>query len=144
MCLYGTLKYVDIINSRQNEKRVVVDACIADEIQYLNKMGIITLGCCCNHGISGQITEWENNLGKWKQRSEPPNALIDEKSISFAKGLGYRPIPYMYADEESDGVWKIYLKTGCITMAECREWHEQNNLSFEKDLGVVGENIERG
>lgn len=124
MCYHGTHRIVSVIN-QQSSQRVKVDACIADEIQKLNDKGIITLGCCCSHGMAGQITEWENDFGKWKTYYEPPLALIHEDSIELARLLGYRPYPYFYADGESYGVWKIHLKTGCITQEDCDLWHKE-------------------
>jgi hypothetical protein len=86
----------------------------------------VTLGCCCGHGQAGQIAEWENGFGKWKGNHEPPHTLIDEQSIELAKSLGYRPYPYYYADGESNEVWQIFLKTGCITLGDCDKWHNEN------------------
>lgn len=114
MCKHGTYKTVDIIN-KQNKKQVVVDACIADEIQELNNNGIITLGCCCGHGEAGKIVEYENAFGKWKEHGQPPMTLVSEDSVELAKELGYRPFPYYYADGDNNGVWQMYLKTGDVT-----------------------------
>lgn len=44
MCKWGTGREITI------ERRLTVDACIADEIVRLNKMGVYTTGCCCGHG----------------------------------------------------------------------------------------------
>jgi hypothetical protein len=123
MCQYGTYKWVTIINPNQNKKRVAVDACIADEIQELNDKGVITLGCCCGHGRAGKITEWENCFGKWKGYYSPPHTLIEESSVELSKTLGYIPFPYNYSDGEQDGVWQMQLKSGCITLEECDDWH---------------------
>lgn len=132
MCLHGTYKFVSIINPIQNKKEVVVDACIADEIQELNNKGIVTLSCCCGHGTAGQITEWENGFGKWKGHYEPPHALIDIRSVELSKKLGYSPYPYYYADGGHNDVWQMHLKSGCITEEECNEWHKNNinSLNF--------------
>jgi hypothetical protein len=116
MCKYGTYKNVSVINPNQNKKVVVVDACIADEIQELNDKGVITLGCCCGHGKAGEITEWVNAFGKWKSHQSPPNTLIDEASVNSAIELGYKPFPYYYADGEQNGVWQMHLKTGDIKL----------------------------
>lgn len=138
MCLYGVLKYVDVINPNQNKRKVVIDACIADEIQWLNDgRGVVTLGCCCGHGLAGQITEWENNYGKWNGHHEPPNVLINKDSVELAKKLGYTPYPYYYADGKHNNVWKMHLKTGCITVDDCMEWHKENNLPLEEYIGVI-------
>jgi hypothetical protein len=136
MCLYGTYKFVNVINE-QNNKRVKVDACIADEVQELNNLGVITLGCCCGHGRAGQIVEWENNAGKWKSYAEPSHALIRKDSIEIVERIGYRPFPYLYADGENHNVWQMFLKTGCLTMEEVNRWHQNNNLPFEKNIGVI-------
>jgi hypothetical protein len=122
ICTHGTHKLVYVINQNQNRKQVVVDACIADEIQDLNNKGVITLGCCCGHGKAGKVIEYSNGFDKWKEHGEPPHVLIDEASVSLTKGLGYRPYPYYYADGEYHGVWQMHLKTGCMTEDECTDW----------------------
>lgn len=128
MCHHGTHKLVRVINT-QNKQEVLVDACIADEIQYLNDTDVITLGCCCGHGKAGQIVDWENGYGKWKGYSEPPHALIQENSISHARSLGYTPYPYYYADGKQNDVWQMNLKTGCVTEEDCEKWHKENQLN---------------
>jgi hypothetical protein len=137
MCLYGTLKYVNVINPNQNKNNVVVDACIANEIQELNDNGVITLGCCCGHGMAGEITEWENGFGKWKGQYNPPNTLINKDSIELAKILGYKPFPYYYADGDHNDVWQINLNTGCVTQDDCKVWHKINNIEFKTNLGLI-------
>lgn len=124
MCRHGTYKEVRIIN-KQNKSVVFVDACIADEIQDLNDKGVITLGCCCSHGQAGEPVEWENGFGKWRGYVCPPHTLISENSVSLAKVLGYLPHPYYYADGESYGVWKIYLRSGCVTSYDVKMWHKE-------------------
>lgn len=121
MCESGSFRYVKVIN-QQNSNCVKVDSCIADEIQFLNDNGIVTLGCCCGHGHAGQIVEWENDFGKWKGYVDPPHALIDQSSVNSVIKLGYRPFPYYYADGEQKGVWRIFLKSGCITIQDCINW----------------------
>jgi hypothetical protein len=137
MCLYGVYKLVRIRNPNQNKKQVSVDACIAEEIQLLNDSGIITLGCCCGHGKAGQITEYENGFGKWKERENPPHVLIDGNSVELAKSIGYMPYPFYYADGSSGEVWQMQLKSGCLTIKECWEWHQFNNLPYKKYLGII-------
>ncbi|MDQ0299657.1 hypothetical protein J2S78_002077 [Salibacterium salarium] len=137
MCLYGVYKKVYVINPDQSNTEVFVDACISDEIQQLNDQGIITLGCCCNHGTAGENVEWENAFGIWKSRADPPVALIQKKSVQLARHSGYNPYPYYYADGISGGVWQMPLKTGCITKQDCEEWHRINQLPLEKNIGVI-------
>jgi len=122
MCKHGTYKNITIINPEQGRKIISVDACIAEEVQHLNKQGVITLGCCCGHGLAGQVTEWENDFGKWKGHHEPPNTLISESSIEIAKKLGYKPYPYFYADGKSYEVWQMHLKTGCVTESDIKQY----------------------
>ncbi|MFD2637705.1 hypothetical protein [Piscibacillus salipiscarius] len=136
MCLHGVYKKVKVINPDQTNNIVNVDACIADEIQKLNNQGVITLGCCCGHGKAGQIVEYENKFGKWKTHHDPPITLIKEKSVELAINLGYKPYPYFYADGENGGVWQMQLKTGCITMQECEEWH-RDNITLSERQGVL-------
>lgn len=135
MCLYGTYKLVNVINRDQNKKRILVDACIADEIQDLNNNGIITLGCCCGHGAAGKIIEYENEFGKWRKHGEPPSVLISETSVELSKTLGYRPYPYLYDNDEYKGVWQMHLKSGCLTEDDCREWHYIHTIPYEKTWG---------
>jgi hypothetical protein len=137
MCLYGTHKIVKVINPNQNKNHVVVDACIAGEIQLLNNHGIITLGCCCGHGKAGQITVFDNGYDKWKVYEEPPHTLIDKRSVDNAKKLGYRPYPFYYSNGENNDVWKMQLQSGCLTEHECKEWHLKNNIEFKAHLGVI-------
>ncbi|MCT6926152.1 hypothetical protein [Metasolibacillus sp.] len=135
MCLYGTYKWVDVLYPR--EKRVVVDACIADEIQMLNEKGVQTIGSCCSHGRAGQITEYKNGFGFWKEREYPPHVLIMKESIDLAMQLGYRPYPYLYADGTDDGVLIMPLKSGCLTEVDCKEWHELNKVPYKKYFGKI-------
>jgi hypothetical protein len=103
----------------------------------LNNKSVVTLGCCCGHGEAGQIKEWENGFGKWKSYGDPPTTLIHINSVEKAKQLGYRPVPYYYADGVYDSVWQMQLKTGCITKYDCKEFHIKYGLTFEKELGVI-------
>jgi hypothetical protein len=128
MCKHGILAEVNVINKQQSRSRVLVDACIADEIQSLNMSGIVTLGCCCGHGKAGEISEYFNGYGKWKERYDPPSTLIHEHSVSGAKALGYKPFPYYYADGDSNGVWQMYLKTGCVTHEDVEAWHAKEGF----------------
>lgn len=137
MCLYGNYRLVEIINRKQNKKRVTVDACIADEIQMLNNYGIITLGCCCGHGKAGQITEYKNGFGVWKSSEFPPHVLIENHSYELAKQLEYRPYPYYYADGTENGVLVMQLKSGCLTELDCKEWHQLNKVEYKANLGII-------
>jgi len=137
MCLYGVYKWVNIINPNQNKKVVAVDACIANEVQMLNDKGINTLGSCCGHGKAGQISDYTNAFGNWKSHEYPPHVLIDEMSSEFARSLGYRPYPYIYADGVDDGVLIMYLKSGCLTEDDCEEWYNENNIPFIKNVGAI-------
>lgn len=118
MCKHGTIEYVSIINPNQAKNTVPVDACIAEEIQQLNDLGIITLGCCCGHGKAGHLEECENIFGKWKTHVSPPHALIHKDSLIIAKIHGYRPFPYAYAGGEIGDTYMMFLKTGHLTEDE--------------------------
>lgn len=125
MCKHGTHVYVDIINKEQNRTEVPVDACIADEIRELNNLGIITLGCCCGHGVAGEIKTIDNGgIYKWRERVAPPHTLIKKESVQSARELDYLPFPYRYLKDDYDGVWQIQLKTGCITEDDVEVWHK--------------------
>lgn len=74
-----------------------------------------------------------------KVKRHLPHTLISEASKDLAIQLGYKPIPYYFADGEYNGSMTIYLKSGCVTMDDCRIWHGENNISFERDLGFIDE-----
>lgn len=78
MCKWGTDAPVALCRPREHSGRIVVmvDACIASQVQKLNDQGIWTLGCCCGHG------------------KEHPHALIHSTSAEFARALGYQTEPY--------------------------------------------------
>jgi len=54
MCTWGTDKLIYVIQ-RNNPyiprgwHLMAVDSCIADYVQCMNALGIITCGCCCGH-----------------------------------------------------------------------------------------------
>lgn len=135
MCLYGNYKWVNVIHPR--EKKVAVDACIADEIQRLNVDGIKTVGSCCGHGKAGHITEYKNGFGEWKEREYPPHVLIVIESAELARQLGYKPYPYFYSDGTNNGVLIMPLKTGCLTEVDCKDWHRINKVEYTRDLGII-------
>lgn len=82
MCQHGTVKMVKLNRPRPVSGRteVPVDACIADEVQFLNDAGVWTLGSCCGHG------------------SYPPHVIIAKESVELAKRLGYNPEPCDFDD----------------------------------------------
>jgi len=137
MCLYGTHKEITVINPAQQNKKIKVDACIADEIQQLNNTGVITLGCCCGHGQAGKVLGYGDKDKNFNEYQNPPITLIDENCIEFVKTLGYKPYPYYYLDGEFKGTWQMQLKSGCITKKECMEWHQQNDIPYEANIGVI-------
>ncbi|UXJ67818.1 hypothetical protein [Lysinibacillus fusiformis] len=137
MCLYGVYRWVNIINKNQNKNVVAVDACIAEEVQILNERGIKTIGCCCGHGRAGQIVEYQNGFGIWKEREYPPHVLIAQESINIARQLGYNPYPYFSADGKDNGVSIMPLKSGCLTELDCKKWHQSNSVEYKRDLGII-------
>ncbi len=57
MCAWGTSKAIRVI--RRNHPaiadgwhEVYVDECLAEYVQKMNDLGIVTLSCCCGHGRS--------------------------------------------------------------------------------------------
>lgn len=55
MCRHGTLKTIHVIRRNNDDipdgwHEIRVDACIADYVQAMNDLGIVTVGCCCGHG----------------------------------------------------------------------------------------------
>lgn len=71
-------------------QRVKVDKCIAQEIVFINSMGIRTEGCCCGH------------------KENYPMAYIKPSSIIKAKELDYNPIL-----DKDVGLFEIKLKSQC-------------------------------
>lgn len=67
MCEWGTDREIVI------ERRVTVDACLADTIVALNRAGVTTTGCCCGHGEPGVR----------------PSATIHPSAQDRARALGY-------------------------------------------------------
>jgi hypothetical protein len=128
MCKHDTIKYVKLIIPLSSGKTdIPVDACIAEEIQTLIDQGMETLSCCCSHGLAGQISEWENGFGKWKDNRNPAHVLIDGESVQLARTLGYSPYPFYYADGDSFDTWQMHLRTGCVTPEDVEQWHRRNN-----------------
>lgn len=93
MCKHGTLKEVRLNRPREVSGRYVVpvDACIADEIQMLNDIGIITYGCCCGHGETF------------------PQCLVDISSKEKLEELGYELFEYS-KQHSQNGIYQIKLK----------------------------------
>lgn len=135
MCLYGIYKWVNIIHPIN--KKVAVDACIADEIQMLNSKGVRTIGSCCGHGKAGQVVEYTNGFGFWKTYEYPPHVLIEKESDMLARKLGYSPYPYYYADGTHHNVLMMPLKSGCLTESDCVKWHHLNNIELNTNLGII-------
>ncbi|QED46883.1 hypothetical protein [Cytobacillus dafuensis] len=136
MCLYGTYKIIKVINPIQLHKNIKVDACISDELQWLNDSGIVTLNSCCGHGNAGHPVVIENSVGKWKEYQSPPIVLIDKESVGLAKELNYKPFPYN-GTLNNGLVWQMFLKSGCVTIEDCREWHSQHAIPYQSNLGVI-------
>lgn len=54
--------------SDEYKENVPVDACLADEIEYLWSLGIRTTGCCCGHGaILGFIEVVQEDISKMER-----------------------------------------------------------------------------
>lgn len=115
MCRHGTYKLIKV-NYKNLER--CIDACIVDEIKYLNNKGIVTLGFCCGHGE-----------GKY-----PPTVLVNENCIKdmLMMGYVYRQL-IEYPDIRISGVHEFQLKTGCRTYEEVVKWHKKHeNEKFFK------------
>lgn len=96
MCKWGTDREIRI-----EDKAIKVDACIADELRFLNDSGIETTSSCCGHF------------------KYPPLAIIEGlRSKKKALELGYYPVRRSYWGRYNidgricQGVWEIYLKSG--------------------------------
>lgn len=128
MCLQGTLIAVKLDKRRE----FMVDACIAEEICFLNVEGVETVGSCCGHGQAGKVIHHENGYGEWKEYGQPPIALIKNQGKARAIQLGYRPYPFYYADGVQSALLQVPLKTGCLTLDEC--------VSFNRCLAIGSTN----
>ena len=74
-------------------QRIKVDSCIAQEIVWLNSVGVSTLGCCCGHGVN------------------KPEAIIKPSSVDAAGTIGYMPVFNVHLGQS--GEWEINLKSKC-------------------------------
>jgi hypothetical protein len=82
MCAWGTYRLIYTVRHVSPEvpdgwHPVYVDACIAPYVQTLNRLGILTLQCCCGHG-----------------RSTWASVMIAAASIPLLElcGLAYKPV----------------------------------------------------
>ncbi len=81
MCTWGTSKVIHVI--RRNHPaypdgwhEMHVDACLAEYVQKMNDLGIVTVGCCCGHGKS------------------PSEILVSISSTETMDREGYHHYPY--------------------------------------------------
>ena len=74
-------------------QNIDVDDCIAQEIVFLNSIGIHTLNSCCGHG------------------KEKPNAIIKPSSKTRAVWFDYKPC--FVESCGYSGEWIIELKSKC-------------------------------
>jgi hypothetical protein len=81
MCKHGTDKEITITQV------IKVDACIADEIAFLNANGVRTENSCCGHG------------------NYHASALILPSSLRRAEGMGYKVTAMV------GGLYEIELKS---------------------------------
>ncbi|WJV20794.1 hypothetical protein QU593_10290 [Rossellomorea marisflavi] len=91
MCIHGSFKMVRLNNPRESGRtEVPVDECIADEIQMLNDVGVVTYGSCCGH--------FEDNS----------SCLVDVSSKDALEIMGY--VLSEYSSEHSkQGVYEINI-----------------------------------
>lgn len=84
---------------------ICIDKCLAEEIQYLWSIGIITTGCCCGHNIR------EGYIG------------VIEKDIEFMKKLGYKvQINKQDLGDEKNFIVKSHFENGIL------KYHEYQNI----------------
>ena len=96
MCKWGTSVYIKVIRSpsawRLNLSDgwypVAVDACIADYVQKMNDLGIVTVGCCCGHGkgpgavlVTAESEGLLDRLGYEYHKLEPGRDDVVEHTI---------------------------------------------------------------
>lgn len=95
-----------------NRKEISVDKCIKDEVEYLIRRGVITLGSCCGHRETNKQYEFKRGDGKaLVGETTPPHCLVHKDSTRLCEQLGYRVYPYYYKNELAY-TRVIYLKTG--------------------------------
>ena len=94
ICKHGTLTFIKLNRPRESGRtEIPVDSCIADEIQMLNDLGVITYGCCCGHG---QFS---------------PQCLVDIDSKDLLESNGYQ-LREFTDSHTREGIHEILLKTG--------------------------------
>jgi len=78
MCAYDDLLPVTLNRPRpvSGLTQIMVDRCIAEEVQRLNDAGVWTLSCCCGHGYA------------------PTSILVHASSLDQCTALGYAPAVY--------------------------------------------------
>ena len=81
MCAWGTSKVIHVIYRnnpaiKNGWHEMHVDACLAEYVQKMNDLGIITSGCCCGHGKSR------------------PEILVSISSTVIMNREGYHHYPY--------------------------------------------------
>lgn len=67
--------------------KIVIDACMADEIKALWYAGITTYGCCCGH----------NRL--------LPSVAVDMKDVEAMNALGYERYPSEYLTQDRPDIF---------------------------------------
>lgn len=95
MCQWNTLAPIYVIRRNNDDiqdgwHQVHVDACIADYVQKMNDVGIVTVGSCCGHGKS------------------PATVLVARESIRRMYELGYDYHEYQpeWSSVEHDIPWQ--------------------------------------
>lgn len=108
MCKWGTHKEVFVI--RRNNPYIEdgwhpmnVDVCIAADVQKMNDLGIITIGCCCGHA------QYEAGIGVELESRD----LLDKHGYEYREPNNSNAYKYLkvinFNDEvaEMDGVFPI-------------------------------------
>ena len=78
-------------DSKKYKTNILVDECLADEIESLWNKGIRTTGCCCGHGkYLGFINVYQDDIEKMEHLGYLKMILVEkkEKIHLFQKVMG--------------------------------------------------------
>ena len=96
----------------------IVDPCIRELVDCLNRHGIETLTSCCGHGAEGDIILAFDAV--------EPNIIATGKQSGWSLKLTPKPVTLPYCDDT--GKWKDEYPTGGL------DWY--NHLDIRKPVGT--------
>lgn len=108
--IYPPKGFIPYNSDESRYKEVIpVDACLADEIEYLWRKGIRTAGCCCGHGVwLGFIEVFKEDILKMEQMGyihyiyETEFGGVERKDAFIPKSYGHIYDGYCLAKEDGE------------------------------------------